>query len=103
MRLDPTATGSAVASGDSPETVEALSDSTQIEQLAVELAATLSDSDVKSLVSYWETQRGLPPEFDGKLLARSGALIGRPLHPDEKRLVRTQFMYAVKSRATGRI
>lgn len=63
-------------------------------------AAQLSEGDVKSLFAYWSTQRGVPPEFDGRLLAKSRAEIGRDLDAVEKRFVRAEFADAVKLKVT---
>lgn len=62
-------------------------------------ADSLTDGDLKSLLSYWMTQRGVPPEFDGRLLAKSRAEIGRDLDMDEKRFARLQFTDFVKAKA----
>jgi len=63
-------------------------------------ADSLTDGDLKSLLSYWMTQRGVPPEFDGRLLAKSRAEIGRDLDMDEKRFARLQFTDFVKAKAS---
>ena len=70
-----------------------------MQALAKDFADTLTEGDVKSLISYWMTQRGLPPEVDGRLLAKSRAGIGRDLDNGEKRFARVQFIDAVRSKA----
>lgn len=73
----------------------------QIDRAAREFAGGLTEGDVKSLLAYWSTQRGVPPEFDGRLLARSRAEIGRDLNADEKRFARAKFSDAVRAKTAG--
>lgn len=75
-------------------------EATRLQVVAKDFADSLVDGDLKSLNSYWMTQRGVPPEFDGRLLAKSRAAIGRDLDIDERRFVRLQFTDAVKSKST---
>ena len=63
--------------------------------VAKDFADNLVEGDIKSLVSYWTTQKGVPPEFDGRLLAKSRAAIGRDLDIDERRFIRLQFVEVV--------
>jgi hypothetical protein len=61
------------------------------------LVATLDSSDITALKTLWLTSRSVPREFDGKLLARSRAHLGRDLLPDEKRYVRFRFTTTVQA------
>jgi hypothetical protein len=71
----------------------------QLEKSASDYAALVEAGDVANLVAYWTTQKGVPPEFDGKLLARSRAELGRDLEATEKRFVRLKFTDLVKAKA----
>jgi uncharacterized LabA/DUF88 family protein len=74
------------------------SEAAQLQAVARDFANSLVEGDIKSLLSHWTTQRGVPPEFDGRLLAKSRAAIGRDLDMEEKRFVRAQFSDFVKSK-----
>ena len=52
---------------------------------------SLQLADFKALESFWETSRGLPSDFDGRLLAQCRDAIGRDLETWEKRGMRTRF------------
>jgi hypothetical protein len=73
----------------------------QLEKVAQDFADSLVEGDVKSLIAYWGTQRGVPPEFDGRLLAKSRVEIGRNLDMDEKRFARVKFIDAVRVKAAS--
>jgi uncharacterized LabA/DUF88 family protein len=71
----------------------------ELEKVAIAFAGTLNEGDVKSLLGYWATEKGVPPEFDGRLLAKGRAGINRDLDVSEKRFMRTRFQDAVRSAA----
>jgi hypothetical protein len=71
-----------------------------LQTVAKDFSANLVEGDIKSLMAYWTTQKGVPPEFDGRLLAKSRTEIGRDLDMDEKRFVRIEFSNAVQSKAS---
>jgi hypothetical protein len=71
----------------------------QIERTAGEFVDELSDGDMKSLLSYWTSQRGIPPEFDGRLLARCRSTLERDLDTVEKKFARAEFTDAVRNKA----
>jgi uncharacterized LabA/DUF88 family protein len=73
----------------------------RLQVVAKDFADTLVEGDVKSLLAHWTTQRSIPPEFDGRLLAKSRAAVGRDLDIGEKRFVRIQFADAVKLKAVN--
>jgi uncharacterized LabA/DUF88 family protein len=81
-----------------PTTTSIPATSADLETAAETFANSLADGDVKSLIAYWTTQRGVPPEFDGRLLAKSRAEIGRNLGIDEKRFVRIKFSDAIRAK-----
>jgi hypothetical protein len=70
----------------------------RLQVAAQEFANDLAEGDIKSLIAYWATQRGIPPEFDRKLLAKSRSVIGRDLDMPEKRFARVQFTDAVRGK-----
>jgi len=72
-----------------------------LQAVAKAFAVQLTDGDIKSLMSYWSTQRGVPPEFDRRLLAKSRDEIGRELDATERRFVRAEFMQEIKVRASS--
>jgi hypothetical protein len=74
----------------------------QLETVAQQFAANLTDGDLKSLIANWTTQKGVPPEFDGRLLAKSRAEIGRDLDMDEKRFARMKFEDAVHAKVAAK-
>jgi hypothetical protein len=82
-----------------PITTAAPLEAARLQTIAMTFTDTLAEGDIKSLLAYWSTQRGVPPEFDGRLLAKSRAELGRDLDMDEKRFVRVQFSDAVKLKA----
>ncbi len=69
----------------------------ELDRVATSMTAGLNSSEITALKSYCLTQRGLPREFDGKLLARGRAQISRDLDLDEKRHIRIKFMAIVQS------
>jgi len=76
-------------------------DAAELQAVAKVFADKLAEGDVKSLIAYWSTQKGVPPEFDRRLLAKSRDEIGRDLVLDEKRFARTEFIDAVKAKAAA--
>lgn len=62
-----------------------------------QMTSALDSSEATALKSYWVTARGVPREYDGKLLARSRAQLGRDLDMNEKRYVREKFTSAVSA------
>jgi uncharacterized LabA/DUF88 family protein len=108
--LDPTTASTAVTSPPpgvtapappAASSVVASTVATQLQGSAETFAGSLAEGDIKSLIAHWTTQRGLPREFDGRLLAKSRAAIGRELDMQEKRFAREKFSDAVRARALG--
>ncbi len=85
----------------SPTAPTAPQEAARLQSAAQDFASNLAAGDIKSLVAHWLTQRGIPPEFDRRLLAKSRDTIGRDLDIDEKRFIRVEFSDAVKSRAAS--
>jgi uncharacterized LabA/DUF88 family protein len=73
----------------------------QLHNVAQEFANGLVEGDLKSLMAHWTTERGVPPEFDGRLLAKCRAEIGRDLDMIEKRSVRVAFADAVRAKVAS--
>jgi hypothetical protein len=94
----PAAPASPPAAPASGTPATAASDMAKIEVVASDYANNITASDVTNLKAYWATQRGIPPEFDGKLLATCRSVLARDLSFPEKRLLRTKFTDAVKAR-----
>lgn len=70
----------------------------ELDTAATTLAASIDASDVASLKAHWNTSGTIPPEFDGKLLARCRTELGRNLDLDEKRYIRAKFKACVDAR-----
>lgn len=68
-----------------------------IDKVVTDLVTSLTKSDYAGIQAYAATQRGVPSEYDGKLLARSRAELGRDLTPEEKRHARSEFIKAVRA------
>lgn len=69
-----------------------------LEQLAVDMASKLDDDQIKEFSEYRKHNKGVPSEFDGKLLAKAREALGRDLDQFEKRNIRARFVDAVKAR-----
>ncbi len=69
-----------------------------LHRVANDLIGPLDFDDVTKLAAVLATTSRIPPEYDGKLLARSGAAIGRKLTGDERRKVRGMFVLLAKAR-----
>lgn len=82
-----------------PQPAAPPADAAELQAVARAFADKLTDGDIKSLIAYWSTQKGVPPEFDRRLLAKSRDEIGRDLVIDEKRFSRIEFSDAVKAKA----
>jgi NYN domain len=70
----------------------------RLDAVTDQLVRTLLATDVAAIKSYWVAQqRGVPSEFDGKLIASGRTAMGRDLTHDEKRYMRKRFSTAVQS------
>ncbi len=70
----------------------------QLQVCAKTFVADLQDADLIAIQAFWEKDRGVPSEFDGKLLAKSAELIGRRLDRTEMKELRTNFRIEVTER-----
>lgn len=59
--------------------------------------AMLDAAAISGIKAFWLTSRALPPEVDGKLLAKCRAEIGRDLEVAEKRTVRRKMCALVQA------
>lgn len=59
--------------------------------VASKVVGTLQEADFQSLDIFWKENRGVPPEFDKRLLAIAVQELGRRLDRDELRSLRAQF------------
>jgi hypothetical protein len=69
-----------------------------LQAVASDLAKALTGPDVSNLKVVFASSSQIPPEFDGKLLARSGAALSRKLTGAESRKLRGMFISAVKAK-----
>jgi uncharacterized LabA/DUF88 family protein len=67
------------------------------DEIANDLANTLDDENIMAFNEYRKNNRGIPPEFDGRLLAMARDLINRDLNQAEKKTLRARFVDAVKA------
>lgn len=82
--------GAATAVDDSTDAVSVLG------RVVEAVCAALKDSEVADLKAHWEAQSGVPPEFDGKLIARGRDALGRILDHGEKATMRSLFKRKVR-------
>jgi len=68
-----------------------------LDAVALSMTNAMGSSEVTAIKTYWKTQRGVPQEIDGKLLARGRAQIGRDLSAEEKRHIRAKFSQTVQN------
>lgn len=68
-------------------------------ELAVkDMVDALKPSDIEALAAYWKTSRGVPSEFDRRLLPLGRSAIGDDLDTDQKRFVRARFAAMARQR-----
>jgi hypothetical protein len=70
----------------------------RLELAAKEFADALQATDIEGLSAYWATARGLPPEFDRRLLPTGRHALGRDLEPHEKKFIRGRVQQFVQDR-----
>ena len=82
-------------------TEEAESDEDQLVAVARRFSDELHQSELESLSTYWKGARGLPPEFDKRLLPAARDALGRNLERDEMRSIRRHVQSRVVERITA--
>jgi hypothetical protein len=78
--------------------VETTGGVSKVTEIATALVATLNEEQIKGVHTFWATERGVPPEFDGKLLGKCRDELGRDLVLKERREARNAFGTAVKAK-----
>lgn len=66
-----------------------------LKQAADSFVANLTSQDIAGIKAFQAGNRGVPPEFDGKLLIAAAHLLGRNLSKAEVRTLRTMFTAGV--------
>jgi uncharacterized LabA/DUF88 family protein len=80
-----------------PATVSSANLDPALEKVVTDLCASLDSTTTIGLKSLWQSQFGVPPEYDGKLLAIGRAAVGRDLSLPERKLMRARFKATVQS------
>jgi hypothetical protein len=62
-----------------------------------ELLQQAGDNDVPNLQKHFESNKTVPPEYDGRLIAKTAAVLKRHLTPEEKRVARGVFVRRVRA------
>lgn len=88
----PKAKGAKQASTSSDKTIEQAA-----EIVSKELLDSLKPETIAALKEHFKTSKSVPPEYDGKLVAKSAAILTRDLLGDEKRQARGVFVNTVRS------
>lgn len=83
--------------------VETSSDESPIVQVVAAIVAEIDADGIRGVHAFWATERGVPPEFDGKLLGKCREQLGRDLTLVERRQARAAFATAVKSKASDTV
>jgi uncharacterized LabA/DUF88 family protein len=65
-----------------------------------QILAALAPATLQTLITSFERSNQIPPELDGKLLARSRAALARDLDSTEKSRARALFRHTVRAKAT---
>lgn len=73
-------------------------DTAKIEVAVKAFVDEMGTADITGIAAYWETSRGVPPEYDRKLLAICGEALERRLEKTEITQMRTCFKQSVTSR-----
>lgn len=74
----------------------------EIDAVAAALLAPLKEQERQGLIQYLQTNHNnIPSEYDGKLLARSRAAVGRDLTPTEKSYARSRFRMLLQARSSA--
>ncbi|MFG1465338.1 NYN domain-containing protein [Xanthobacter sp. DSM 24535] len=68
----------------------------QIENVVCSFIDALESTDIEKLMAYWQTERGLPSEYDSPLLRKARQALGRDLETEEKRLLRKKIQAKIQ-------
>lgn len=69
-----------------------------IDEVVAEFVQDLQAADLDAIVRFWESERGVPSDFDRKILPRCRAALGRDLERSEIRKMRSTFQALVRER-----
>lgn len=75
-----------------------VTDHNPLPEIVAEFVALLQEADFASLAAFWKENRGLPREFDAKLLALAGSKLGRRLERNEMQEIRAAFQRQVHAK-----
>lgn len=98
IREDKSAKIEAVVVNDNLSTPDDSDPSKVILRTVSAFVAELTPSDLQGVIAYWETARGVPKDFDRKLLPICGTAVGRNLERVEITHMRTCFQAEVRRR-----
>lgn len=87
-----------ISAVDTGEPAVKMADDNPLLEVVTTFVSSLEAADFSSLAAFWKDNRGLPPEFDGKLLALLGSKLGRRLERDEMREARATFQKQVHAK-----
>lgn len=73
------------------------SDTEKIEAVVETVVRELSKTDIEGIFAYWENERGVPTEFDGKILGRCRDRLGRMLERTEMKFARSKFQALIRA------
>ena len=88
----------ALPAAEEAEKPEILDTTAQLDRCAKAFVAELQQADLLAIQAFWKQDRGVPPEFDGKLLAKAAEQIERRLDRTEMRELRANFRAQVTDR-----
>lgn len=70
------------------------------EKAAFEILANATSKEIAQLAALFSTDSRVPPDYDGKLIARAASYAGRKFTGDEMRKIRGIFIQRVRERRT---
>jgi hypothetical protein len=73
-------------------------DAEALDTMVEAFVGTLVSSDLDAISVYWQTERGVPSEYDKKLLPCGRTALGRNLERHEMRYVRAKFQTLVRAK-----
>jgi uncharacterized LabA/DUF88 family protein len=74
------------------------SDEEKIEEVVNTVVGELSEIDIEGIFAYWQNERGVPTEFDGRILGRCRDKLGRMLERPEMKTARSRFQALIRAR-----
>ena len=70
----------------------------QIKLVVEEIVEGLSAADIAGVFAYWKNERGVPKEFDGRILGRCRGELNRNLERSEMKFARSKFQDLVRAK-----